>query len=86
MTNVSLTDADDNDPPGQNAPLPLSQRGRGGETLIVARGNKPVARIVPFSADERRFDGLTDVVVRIDESFSNPLDDFAPYMVAEDPS
>jgi prevent-host-death family protein len=58
----------------------------GGETLIVARGNKPVARIVPFSADERRFDGLTDVVVRIDESFSNPLDDFAPYMVAEDPS
>lgn len=58
----------------------------GGETLIVARGNKPVARIVPFSADERRFDGLTDVVVRIDESFSDPLDDFAPYMVAEDPS
>jgi prevent-host-death family protein len=58
----------------------------GGETLIVARGNKPVARIVPFTADERRFDGLTDVIVRIDESFSDPLDDFAPYMAAEDPS
>lgn len=51
----------------------------------MAPGNKPEVRIVPFTADERRFDGLTDVIVRIDESFSDPLDDFASYMAAAYP-
>lgn len=54
-----------------------------GETLIIARGSKPVAKLVPYGDAERRFNALSDVVIRIDESFSEPLDDFVPYMAAE---
>jgi len=57
-----------------------------GETIILARNRKPVAKLVPFGGDERRFDALSDTVIRIDESFSDPLDDFTPYMAAEEPS
>ncbi|MFP4152506.1 MAG: type II toxin-antitoxin system Phd/YefM family antitoxin [Alkalispirochaeta sp.] len=57
-----------------------------GETLILARGSTPVARIVPYTSEVRRFDALSDVVIRIDESFDEPLDDFAPYMAAEKPT
>ena len=57
-----------------------------GETLIVARGNTPIARLVPYVPGERRFDGLAHLIVGMDESFNEPLDDFAPFMVAEDPS
>lgn len=55
-----------------------------GETIVVARGRTPVARLVPFQAGRRRFDGAADVVRRMDDDFDEPLDDFAPYMVAED--
>jgi len=57
-----------------------------GETLVLARGSTPVARIVPYTAEVRRFDALSDLVIRIDESFDEALDDFAPYMAAEDPT
>ncbi len=56
-----------------------------GETLIIARGNTPVARLVPFHDGKRRFDALSDLLVRMDETFNDPLEDFAPYMAAENP-
>lgn len=56
-----------------------------GETVIVSRGQTPVAQLVPYQGDRRRFDGLPGLVVRMDERFDEPLEDFAPYMVAEDP-
>ena len=60
-----------------------------GETLILARGSTPVARLVPYQDGSRRFDTLAEMVVRIDDSFSDPLDDFTPYMgavAAEEPT
>ena len=56
-----------------------------GETLILARGNTPVARLVPYEEGSRRFDALADLVVRMDETFNDPLDDFAAYTAAEHP-
>lgn len=56
-----------------------------GETIVVARGRTPVAQLVPFQGGRRRFDGAPGLVLRMDEEFDEPLDDFAPYMVAEDP-
>ena len=56
-----------------------------GETVVVARGRKPSAQLVPFHGSRRRFDGASGLVLQMDDSFDNPLDDFSPYMVAEDP-
>lgn len=56
-----------------------------GETVVVARGNTPVARLIPIERDQRRFDGLSGLVRRMDDDFDEPLDDFAPYMAAESP-
>ena len=56
-----------------------------GETLIIARGTTPVARLIPFQDGARRFDALAELVVRMDETFSDPLEDFIPYMAAENP-
>jgi prevent-host-death family protein len=56
-----------------------------GETIVVARGRKPVAQLVPFVGNQRRFDGASGLLVRMEEDFDEPIDDFAPYMVAEDP-
>lgn len=56
-----------------------------GETVVVARGRTPVAQLVPFQMSRRRFDGAPGLVRRMDEDVDGPLDDFAPYMVAEDP-
>lgn len=53
-----------------------------GETLIISRGTKPVAQLVPYHEDLRRFDGLPDLVIHIDDSFHDPIEDFAPYMTA----
>ena len=56
-----------------------------GETIVVARGRKPVAQLVPFQESRRRFDGASGLLRRMDDDFDEPLDDFAPYMVAESP-
>jgi prevent-host-death family protein len=57
-----------------------------GETLIVARGGKPVAQLVPYHTQQRQFDGLPDLVVHMDPTFGEPLEDFAPYMAREEPT
>ena len=56
-----------------------------GETIVVARGSTPVARLVPYEHGTRRFDGVPGLLVRMDRTFDDPLDDFGPYMVALDP-
>ena len=56
-----------------------------GETIVVARGKKPVAQLVPYQKNQRRFDGVSGLVIGMDEDFDEPLEDFGPYMVAERP-
>lgn len=57
-----------------------------GETLIVARGGEPVARLVPYRTQQREFDALPDLVIHMDATFGEPLEDFAPYMAVEEPT
>jgi len=57
-----------------------------GETLIVARGGEPVARLVPYRAQQREFDALPELVIHMDATFEEPLEDFAPYMAGEEPT
>lgn len=56
-----------------------------GETIVVARGKKPVAQLVPYQENQRRFDGVSGLVIDMAEDFDEPLEDFGPYMVAERP-
>ncbi len=56
-----------------------------GETIVVTRGRKPVARLVQIQENRRRFDGASGLLVRMDGDFDQALDDFAPYMAAERP-
>lgn len=49
-----------------------------GETVIISRRNKPVARLVPVEPEqqkERRPFGLAKGKVKIHPSFNDPLDD-----------
>ncbi len=57
-----------------------------GETLVISRGRKPVARLVPIAAEHRRFNALPNLIERLDDSFFDPLEDFSPYLAAEDPT
>lgn len=56
-----------------------------GETIIVARGSTPIARLEPWAERERQFDTAPDLIVTMDDSFNDPLEDFEPYMAAEEP-
>ncbi len=56
-----------------------------GETIVVARGNTPIARLEPWTEGERQFDTVPGLIVTMDDSFNDPLEDFQPYMVAENP-
>ena len=65
----------------------LIQEVQTGEEVIIARGNKPVAKLVPLDAGkpERRLGGLKGMVIEMAEDFDEPLPDFAPYMPDEGP-
>ena len=56
-----------------------------GEQVVIARGRTPIARLIPYQAAERRLGSLPGLIVRMAASFDEPLEDFAPYMAAEDP-
>lgn len=56
-----------------------------GRTIIVARGSTPIARLVPYREDTRSFDTDPDLLIEMSNDFGAPLDDFAPYMAAEEP-
>ena len=53
-----------------------------GEEIVIARDNTPLVKLVPVraAATERRLGGCPGLVVRMDEDFDAPLDDFADYM------
>jgi len=52
-----------------------------GGDVIIAKGNKPVARLVPLteSTSKRQLGTARGKIVMADD-FDGPLDDFAPYM------
>ncbi len=50
-----------------------------GEEIIVRRGDKPVAMIVPYVAPAPRVPGLLKGRLTIPDDFDEPLDDFAAY-------
>jgi prevent-host-death family protein len=53
-----------------------------GEEVVIARGGKPLVRLVPIRAacTERRLGGCPGLIVRMDDDFDAPPDDFADYM------
>ena len=60
----------------------LIQEVRNGEEVIIARGNKPVAKLVPLDSEKprRRLGGLKGMIISVAGDFDEPLEDFAPYM------
>ncbi|HJP30471.1 MAG TPA: type II toxin-antitoxin system prevent-host-death family antitoxin [Candidatus Latescibacteria bacterium] len=59
----------------------LIQEALEGTEVIIAKGNRPVARleILPEGKPERRIGGSAGLVIRMDEDFDASLDDFASY-------
>ena len=53
-----------------------------GETVIIAKGKQPVVKLVPIrkSKRKRRIGGGSGVIIRMDDDFDAPLDDFEEYM------
>jgi len=52
-----------------------------GEDVIIAKGNKPVVRLVALieNASKRQLGTARGKIVMADD-FDDPIDDFAPYM------
>lgn len=59
----------------------LIQEALEGEEVVIAKGNKPVARLVPIRGrePERRIGGAKGLVRHIAEDFDAPLADFSDY-------
>ncbi len=52
-----------------------------GEEIVIARGNKPVAKLVLFDEiHAQRKIGSARGLITMDSSFDEPLEDFADYM------
>jgi antitoxin (DNA-binding transcriptional repressor) of toxin-antitoxin stability system len=53
-----------------------------GEEVIIARDNKPVAKLVPFRQIKRRrkLGSAKDKILYIAPDFDAPLEDFKDYM------
>jgi antitoxin (DNA-binding transcriptional repressor) of toxin-antitoxin stability system len=53
-----------------------------GETVVIARGKTPIAKLValPSAKSKRRLGGGKDVVTFISDDFDEPLDCFQGYM------
>lgn len=53
-----------------------------GEDVIIARGNKPLARIVPIAEKpmQRTLGARKELVVEMTDDFDAPLADFEGYM------
>ena len=52
-----------------------------GETIIIKRGNTPIAKLValPSAKSKRVLGGAKDVVSYIAEDFDSPVEDFSEY-------
>ena len=60
----------------------LIQAALNGEEIIIAKGNKPLVRldVLPEARLQRHIGGQPDLVMRMDEDFNAPLNDFSDYM------
>ena len=59
----------------------LIQKVLNGEQVLIAKSNKPVAKLVPFDENqkERKLGFAKDTVI-LSEDFDEPLEDFKEYM------
>ncbi|MCF6208227.1 MAG: type II toxin-antitoxin system Phd/YefM family antitoxin [Ghiorsea sp.] len=59
----------------------LIQEALNGEEVIIAKGNKPVVKLVPLQQvkKERKL-GLAKGKITMSDDFDAPLDDFSAYM------
>ena len=53
-----------------------------GEEVIIAKGNKPLVKLVvlPEVQQTRRLGGAAAAIIRMADDFDEPLDEFADYM------
>lgn len=60
----------------------LIERALAGEEIIIARNNTPTVRleVLPKAQHKRQLGALKGLIVHMDESFDEPLDDFRDYM------
>ena len=60
----------------------LIQKALDGEEVIIAKRNQPLVKLVTISPDSQaiRFGGLADIVLSMDDSFADELEDFSEYM------
>ena len=54
----------------------------GGEEVVIARGNRPLVRleVLPEAREPRRLGAERGLIVRMDDDFDAPLEDFADYV------
>ena len=59
----------------------LIQETLDGEEVIIAKGNKPVVKLVSIQSQpkERKL-GLAKGQIQMTDDFDDPIDDFEPYM------
>lgn len=52
-----------------------------GEDVVIAKGNRPLVRleVLPEVRRTRQLGAVRELIVRMDEEFDAPLDDFAAY-------
>ena len=59
----------------------LIEKSRIGEEVVIAKGNKPVVRLVPVERQRpRRVLGSARGLIKIAKDFPEPLEDFKEYM------
>ena len=53
-----------------------------GEEVVIARGNRPLVRleVLPEAREPRRLGTERGLIVRMDDDFDTPLEDFADYV------
>ena len=59
----------------------LIQEALDGIEVIIAKDNRPLIRldVLPEGKPERRIGGAAGIIIRMDDDFDAPLDDFEPY-------
>ena len=60
----------------------LIQKALNGDEVIIAKGKKPVVRLVAIKEvrEQRRVGGLKNLIHHISDDFDAPLDEFNEYM------
>lgn len=60
----------------------LIQEALSGETVIIAKGRKPLIRleVLPEAKPVRRIGGSKNLIVEMADDFDEPLDDCSDYM------